>query len=237
MKKLRLILIASFWAIVVPSILIWSHHIFVTGLNPLLGAVFVLLSAIAALLFAIIAIRRLVKRQAENRAFTPAMLFAVALLTWLGSGILKEVLIGHSALDLRVHDTYDFMLYDTYYIIASQHVSFAVALAFGIFCAIYYAYPRLFGRPLNKLLSYIHFWVTFVGAFILFWPYTFTGYEGLAGMPRRYLDFGNGALLFEPRYFGRGPYMELIALCLLVAQFLFVFNFISSLRKRRTLAL
>jgi cytochrome c oxidase subunit 1 len=132
-----------------------------------------------------------------------------------------------------MRDTYDFMLHDTYYIIAPQHVSFVVALVFGIFCAFYYAYPRLFRRPLNKLLSYIHFWVTFVGAYILFWPFTFTGYEGLAGMPRRYLDFSNGVMLFEPRYFGRGPYMELMALCLLIAQFLFVFNFISSLRKGR----
>ena len=164
------------------------------------------------------------------------MLFAVALLTWLGSGLLKEVLMGNSGLDLRIHDTYDFMFHDTYYIIASQHLSFAVALVFGIFCAIYYAYPRVFRRPLNKLLSYIHFWITFIGACILFWPCTFIEYEGLAGMPRRYLDFSSGVLPFEPRYFGREPYMELILLCLLVVQFLFVFNFISSLRKEKKVA-
>src|SRR5882672_9806184 len=142
MKKLLLILIASFWAIVVPSTILWSHHIFVTGLNPFLGAIFLLLLLAVVFIFAIRAIPRLSKRYAENRAFTPAMLFAVALVSWTVSGILKEALIGNSVLDLRINDTYDIMLHDTYYIIASQHVSFAVALAFGIFCAIYYAYPR-----------------------------------------------------------------------------------------------
>ena len=86
------------------------------------------------------------------------------------------------------------LLHDNYYVIASRHIYFiyfAVAILFGIFCTVYYAYPRFFGRPLNKLLSYIHFWVTFVGAYILFWTRDF-GYEGMAGMPRRYLDTAIG---------------------------------------------
>jgi len=103
MTKSWRILLASCWAILAPFAFIWIRHQFIMGLNPFLGAVFVLLSTVIALLLVIIVIRRLINRQSEDRAFTPTMLFAVAMISWLVSGLLKEILMGHSTL---YRDTY-----------------------------------------------------------------------------------------------------------------------------------
>ena len=179
MKKLAIIIILSFAITIVTSFTIWAHHIFVTGLNPFLGAIFLLVSIILAVPIFIFLFRKLSTFLKGKINFTPDVLFLIGFFSFSISDILSSIFIGNSTLDLHVHDTY--------YVIANAHVMISIAIIFGIFSAIYHWFPKIFGRQMNYPLGYIHFWITLIGAYLIFWP---MHYEGLAGMPRRYMDYG-----------------------------------------------
>lgn len=223
MKRFFYILLISFLAVIVPFSLIWANHLFVTGLNPFLGAVSVLLMVLIGGFLAVRVLYVLVKRRAQNRAYPPAILFAMGSVCCLFAAMLKVLLAETNTLDIQLHDTY--------FVISLSYILKAIALLFSLFAAIYYWYPRWFDRTLNVTVAYIHFWVTFIGAYFVFWP---TRYEGLAGMPRRYIDY-SGAL--PSHYFGGGPpFMSIVVIGILLAQLLFVFNFFYSLVKGKKVA-
>jgi len=173
-------MVGSLFAIAVLAFLVWAHHMFVSGLNPFLGSFFVLLTLLIAVPSAIKVFNWLTTLWRGNIRFTPGMLYAIGFVSMFISGGLTGVFLGNSALDIHLHDTY--------FIIAHFHIVMGVAGMFGMFTGIYHWYPKMFGRYLNNTLAYIHFWITFVGAYLLFWP---MHYEGLAGMPRRYYDYTN----------------------------------------------
>jgi cytochrome c oxidase subunit 1 len=103
-----------------------------------------------------------------------------------------------------------------------------VASFFGMFAGIYHWFPKMFGRYLNNTLAYIHFWVTIVGAYLIFWP---MHYEGLAGMPRRYYDYSTWVSF---RQFGPlNEFISTVAMLVFAVQLLFVFNFFWSIFKGR----
>jgi cytochrome c oxidase subunit 1 len=97
-----------------------------------------------------------------------------------------------------------------------------------MFAGVYHWYPKMFGRYLNNTLAYIHFWVTIVGAYLIFWP---MHYEGLAGMPRRYYDFSNWESF--KNFGGLNQFISIIALIVFAAQLMFVINFFYSIWKGR----
>ena len=99
---------------------------------------------------------------------------------------------------------------------------------FGMFAGVYHWYPKMFGRYLNNTLAYIHFWVTIIGAYLIFWP---MHYEGLAGMPRRYFDYSNWESF--KMFGGLNEFISTVAMIVFAAQFLFVFNFFYSMWKGR----
>ena len=171
-------MIGSLFAIVVLAFLVWAHHMFVTGLNPFLGSIFVLLTLLIAVPSAIKVFNWLTTLWRGNIRFTPAMLFAIGFVSLFISGGLTGIWLGNSALDIHLHDTY--------FVIAHFHIVMGVASMFGMFAGIYHWYPKMYGRYLNNTLAYIHFWLTMIGAYLIFWP---MHYEGLAGMPRRYYDY------------------------------------------------
>src|ERR1043166_6751601 len=171
-------MVGSLFAIPILAFLVWPHHMFVTGLNPFLGSFFVLLTLLIAVPSAIKVFNWLTTLWRGNIRFTPAMLYAIGFVSLFISGGLTGVFLGNSALDIHLHDTY--------FIVAHFHIVMGVASMFGMFAGIYHWFPKMYGRYLNSTLAYIHFWITMVGAYLIFWP---MHYEGLAGLPRRYFDY------------------------------------------------
>ena len=103
-----------------------------------------------------------------------------------------------------------------------------VSAFFGMFAGIYHWYPKMFGRFMNKPLAYIHFFATFIGAYLIFWP---MHYEGIAGMPRRYYDFS--AWESFKNYGSLNAFISIVVIIVFFAQLLFVYNFFASIWKGR----
>jgi cytochrome c oxidase subunit I len=213
-------MVGSMFAITILAFLVWAHHMFVTGLNPFLGAFFVLLTLLIAVPSAIKVFNWLTTLWRGNIRFTPAMLFAIGFVSLFISGGLTGIFLGNSALDIHLHDTY--------FVIAHFHIVMGVASFFGMFAGVYHWYPKMFGRYLNNTLGYIHFWITIIGAYLIFWP---MHYEGLAGMPRRYYDFQNWESF--KMFGGLNEFISFVSMIVFAAQLLFVINFFYSIWKGR----
>ncbi|MBS1752612.1 MAG: cbb3-type cytochrome c oxidase subunit I [Ferruginibacter sp.] len=213
-------MVGSLFAICTLAFLVWAHHMFVTGMNPFLGSVFVLLTLLIAVPSAIKVFNWLTTLWRGNIRFTPGMLFSIGFVSLFISGGLTGIFLGNSALDLHLHDTY--------FVIAHFHIVMGVASIFGMLAGIYHWFPKMFGRYMNNTLAYIHFWVTIVGAYLIFWP---MHYEGLAGMPRRYYDYSgwNSFKMFA----GLNEFISFVVIIVFAVQLLFVFNFFYSMYKGR----
>ena len=215
-----LAMVGSMFAIAVLAFLVWAHHMFVTGLNPFLGSVFVLLTLLIAVPSAIKVFNWITTLWRGNIRFTPAMLFAIGFVSTFISGGLTGIFLGNSTLDIQLHDTM--------FVIAHFHIVMGVSGILGMFAGIYHWFPKMYGRYMNSTLGYIHFWVTFVGAYLIFWP---MHYEGLAGMPRRYLDYSNWISFNQFGDLNR--FISTVAMITFAVQLLFVFNFFYSIFKGR----
>ena len=215
-----LAMVGSLFAIAILAFLVWAHHMFVTGLNPFLGAFFVLLTLLIAVPSAIKVFNWLTTLWRGNLRFTPGMLFAIGFVSLFISGGLTGIFLGNSTLDIHLHDTY--------FVVAHFHIVMGVASMFGMFAGVYHWYPKMYGRYMNNTLAYIHFWVSLIGAYLIFWP---MHYQGLAGMPRRYTDFSNWESF---KQFGEmNRFISTVAMIVFVVQLLFIFNFFYSIWKGR----
>ena len=160
------------------SFIVWGHHMFITGMNPFLGSVFMILTLIIAVPSAVKAFNYLTTLWKGNLRFTPAMLFSIGLVSFFISGGLTGIYLGNAALDIQMHDSY--------FVVAHFHLVMGSAAIFGMFAGIYHWFPRMYGRMMNNTLGYFHFWITFICAYLVFFPMHFMG---LAGVPRRYYQF------------------------------------------------
>jgi cytochrome c oxidase subunit I len=213
-------MIGSIFAITILAFLVWAHHMFVTGLNPFLGSIFVLLTLLIAVPSAIKVFNWLTTIWRGNIRFTPATLFALGFVSLFISGGLTGIFLGNSALDIHLHDTY--------FVIAHFHIVMGVASFFGMFAGVYHWFPKMFGRYLNNTLGYIHFWGTIIGAYLIFWP---MHYEGLAGMARRLYD-PRGYVSFN-QFEDLNRFISVVSIIVFMLQLLFVFNFFYSIFKGR----
>jgi len=213
-------MVGSLFAIAILAFLVWAHHMFVSGLNPFLGSVFVLLTLLIAIPSAIKVFNWLTTIWKGNIRFTPGMMFSLGFVSLFISGGLTGIFLGNSTLDIHLHDTY--------FVIAHFHIVMGVAGFFGMFAGIYHWFPKMFGRFMNNTMSYIHFWVTMIGSYLIFWP---MHYEGLAGMPRRYLDYSNW-LSFN-QFNDLNKFISTVAMVVFAVQLLFLFNFFYSIFKGR----
>lgn len=215
-------MVGSMFAIAILAFLVWAHHMFVTGLNPFLGAFFVLLTLLIAVPSAIKVFNWLTTLWRGNIRFTPATLFAIGFVSLFISGGLTGIFLGNSTIDIHLHDTM--------FVVAHFHIVMGVASFFGMFAGVYHWFPKMFGRYLNNTLGYIHFWVTFICAYLIFWP---MHYQGLAGVPRRYLEKSAWNSFNQ---FGDLDKMITVATIVVFAvQLMFVFNFFYSIFKGRKL--
>lgn len=209
-------MIISLLGIAVLSFLVWGHHMFITGMNPFLGKVFLIMTLIIAVPSAVKTFNYLATLWKGSIRFTNGMMFAIGLVSFFITGGLTGIWLGNATLDIQLHDTY--------FVVAHFHLVMGSAAIFGMFAGIYHWYPRMYGRMMNKPLGYIHFWMTFASAYLVFFP---MHYIGLAGVPRRYYSF---TLL--PEF---GVFMDVNVLITLaaimggVAQIIFLYNFFSSM--------
>ena len=179
-------MIMSILAIAFLSTIVWGHHMFVSGMNPFLGSVFTFTTLLIAIPSAVKAFNYITTLWKGNLQFNPAMLFSIGLVSTFITGGLTGIILGDSTLDINVHDTY--------FVVAHFHLVMGISALYGMFAGVYHWFPRMFGRMLNKNLGYIHFWVTAVCAYGVFFPMHFIG---MAGLPRRYYTNSNFPLFDE----------------------------------------
>jgi len=209
-------MVISLMGIAFLSFIVWGHHMFITGMNPLLGAVFLVTTLIIAVPSAVKTFNYLATLWRGNIRLTNAMMFAIGLVSFFISGGLTGIFLGNATLDIQLHDTY--------FVVGHFHIVMGCAAIFGMLAGIYHWFPKMFGRLMNKPLGYIHFWFTFISAYLVFFPMHFMG---LAGVPRRYYAF---TLL--PEYgvwFDVNVVMTLAAILGGIAQIVFLYNFFSSI--------
>jgi cytochrome c oxidase subunit I len=211
-------MIASLIGIAFLAFIVWAHHMFVTGMNPFLGSVFMFLTLIIAVPSAVKAFNYTTTLWRGNIVFTPGMLFSIGLVSLFVTGGLTGIILGNSALDIQLHDTY--------FVVAHFHIVMGAASAFGLFAGVYHWFPKMFGRMMNNSLGQIHFWLTFVGVYLVFFPMHYTG---IAGFPRRYYSFTSYE--FTKTFTDLNAFITIAAIFSFVAQFIFLFNFFYSIFK------
>lgn len=209
-------MITSILAIAFLSTIVWGHHMFVSGMNPFLGSVFTFTTLLIAIPSAVKAFNYITTLWKGNLQMNPAMLFSIGLVSTFITGGLTGIILGDSTLDINVHDTY--------FVIAHFHLVMGISALYGMFAGIYHWFPKMFGRMLNKNLGYIHFWVTAVCAYGVFFPMHFIG---MAGLPRRY--YSNTAFPLFDELQDVNVIITVFALVGGAFQLVFLYNFFSSI--------
>jgi cytochrome c oxidase subunit 1 len=209
-------MIMSILAIAFLSTIVWGHHMFVSGMNPFLGSVFTFTTLLIAIPSAVKAFNYITTLWKGNLQLNPAMLFSIGLVSTFITGGLTGIILGDSTLDINVHDTY--------FVVAHFHLVMGISALYGMFAGIYHWFPKMFGRMLNKNLGYIHFWVTAVCAYGVFFPMHFIG---LAGLPRRYYTNTNFPLFDDLQ--NVNVLITTFALIGGIFQLVFLYNFFSSI--------
>lgn len=213
-------MIVSMLGITFLSFIVWAHHMFVSGLNPFLGSIFMFLTLIIAVPSAVKVFNYLTTLWRGNIVFTPAMLFSIGLVSVFISGGITGIFLGNSAIDIQLHDTY--------FVVAHFHLVMGAASAFGLLAGVYHWFPKMFGRMMNAKLGYIHFWLTFIGIYSVFFP---MHYIGIAGFPRRYYSFTNFDAFSG--FTDLNMFISVAAIATFFGQFVFLFNFFYSMYRGR----
>jgi cytochrome c oxidase subunit 1 len=161
------------------SMLVWAHHMFLTGMGTTMSAFFQTTTMIISIPSVIIMSSLLVSLYGGSIRFTTPMLFALAFIPMFGIGGLTGLPLGLAATDIPLHDTY--------YVIGHFHYVVAPGTIFALFAGVYYWFPKVTGRRMNDLLGRLHFWGSLVTMNLIFMPMFI---QGLAGMNRRLYDGG-----------------------------------------------
>ncbi len=210
-------MVLSLSAIGFLSFLVWGHHMFVSGMHPLLGAAFMSSTMIIAIPSAIKTFNWCTTLWQARIRFSTAVLFAIGFVSLFVTGGLSGIFLAASPVDIYLHDTY--------FVVAHFHFVMASAALFAIFAGTYYWFPKMFGRMMNETLGKIHFVFTFLGIYATFFPMHFLGF------------MGNSRRLYSPSFYPfLGPRAQaidvIISLCAFVlgaAQIVFIANFFWSL--------
>ncbi|WP_159350923.1 cytochrome c oxidase subunit I [Roseomonas harenae] len=212
------------WAIVAIgalSFVVWAHHMYVSGMHPYFGFFFATTTLIIAIPTAIKVYNWLLTLWRGDIHLTVPMLFALGFIVTFVNGGLTGLFLGNVVVDVP--------LSDTLFVVAHFHMVMGVAPILVIFGGIYHWYPKVTGRMLNEGMGRIHFWVTFLGAYAIFFP---MHYLGLLGVPRRYHDLGEMAFV-PPSTATLNAFISLVAFVVGFAQIVFLFNLFWSLRRGR----
>jgi cytochrome c oxidase subunit 1 len=207
------------WAILIIgglSFIVWAHHMYVSGMNPYLGFFFATTTLIIAIPTAIKVYNWVLTLWRGNIHLTVPMLFAIGFIFTFVNGGLTGLFLGNVTIDLP--------LSDTMFVVAHFHMVMAIAPIMVIFGAIYHWYPKITGRMLNDTMGHIHFWITFVGSYAIYYP---MHYLGFMGVPRRYYAI-EGTNFIPASAQTLNEAITIAALVVGAAQMLFLYNLVVS---------
>src|SRR5438132_988467 len=209
-------MVYSMVSIAVLSFIVWGHHMFVSGMNPFLGSVFTLTTLLIAVPSAIKTFNWLGTIWGARIRFQVPGLFALGFVSMFVSGGLSGIFLGTSAADIQ--------LQDTYFVVAHFHLVMAIAPLFAAFAGLYFWFPKMFGRFMNETLGKIHFWLSFIGVYCVFFPMHIIG---IGGQMRRIYDPTQYAFLVPQQPVN--VFISLAAFVLGSAQLVFLANFFVSI--------
>jgi cytochrome c oxidase subunit 1 len=165
------------------SMLVWAHHMFTAGLPVWLQGAFMVTSMVIAVPTGIKIFNWVATTWRGNVILDTAMLFALGFIAVFTIGGLSGIFVAAFPVDWQTHDTY--------FVVAHLHYVLFGGAVFAMFAALYYWWPKMFGRLLGERLGKAHFWLTFVGFNLAFFPHHMLG---LLGMPRRVFTYRDDSL-------------------------------------------
>ncbi|MFP6685546.1 MAG: cbb3-type cytochrome c oxidase subunit I [Polyangiaceae bacterium] len=202
--------------VTVLSAVVYGHHMFVTGMSPLLGQAFMLLTLVISVPAEILFLNWLHTIWKGSIRLTVPMLFGLGTIFVFGLGGLTGIYLGTISTDLYLHDTM--------FVVGHFHLTMAAAAFLGSFGALYLWFPKMYGRLMNEFLGKVHFWFSAVGLTLVFGFQMLAGY---AGQQRRLYDPFQYSYLEGLQDLNR--FTTYCAFALAIGQLAFVYNFFYSL--------
>lgn len=193
------------------GMIVWGHHMFTSGMNPWLGKYFSITTLLITAPFAVLGVNLVASLWRARIRFATPMLFALGLISAVGTGGIGGLFLATATADLHFHDTY--------FVVGHFHLMIGVVTMTGTFAGVYYWFPKMFGRMMNETLGKLHFWGTMVGVMTVF---TLQHFQGLGGMTRRYFEYS--AEYVKPAT-ALNPVITWFAFIAVAAQVLFFVNF------------
>lgn len=206
------------WAMVSIALLgltVWAHHMYTVGMDMVAQGTFMFMTMFIAVPTGVKVFSWMATMWGGSIDFTVAMKWAVGFIALFTIGGLSGVVLSSVPVD--------YMMHDTYYVVAHIHYVFVTGSFFGIMAGAYYWFPKMFGYMLSEKIGNWHFWLTFVSANIAFFPMHFLG---MMGMPRRIADY-------NPIYADLNMISSIGAAIFGITQILLVFNIFYSLKKKK----
>ena len=200
------------YAIAGLSMIVWGHHMYVSGMSPYIGEFFAIGTLSITVPSAIIGVNMIASLWGGSLRFPTPMLFTIGTIIMFGTGGFGGIFLGNATSDIQLHDTY--------FVVGHFHLMIGGVTLMAAFAGVYYWFPKMFGRMMNETLGKLHFWVTMPTFYVLFLAQHF---QGLGGMPRRYFDFDKYEYL--QKMAAANLHVSLTAFVLGAVQFVFLFNF------------
>jgi cytochrome c oxidase subunit I len=210
--------IYALFVIAVMSLIVWGHHMFVSGMNPYVGKYFSIATVAITMPFSLVSVNLLASLwRGQIRLATP-MLFVLAMISVIGTGGLGGLYLGTATSDVYLHDSY--------FVVGHFHLMIGMVTFLGTFAGMYYWFPKMFGKMLNDTLGKWHFWFTAVPMFTMF---VLMHFQGMGGALRRMYDHNTYEYLENVRPLHLP--ISLLGFTAVAAQSIFLVNFVWTLLK------